>query len=1640
MKKRFQLPLFALIVFAVSGAHGQTTFTWSATPFDHRLSTPANWTGGSLPTTDGSAQLVFGLTNQSFINFDIPTVQIYSLAFTSPYAPYHFNSFYGATLIIGSGGVSVPASGNTTVVSDSNIFVELAGSQTWDIGGHLTVRGMISDAPDFTSSLTKTGAGTLRLEAHNNFAGDFTLNAGTLEIAIGSEHEGGFIYVSPVGLGTLTLGDNTTLRSADEDIQLHNNIALGNNVTLDSGDGDDLELAGTVTVANASTTIKVSGDQPSLFTGIIDGPNGTHLTFTSPNGEFGSAAFADVFSTDNIAQLTADRAALFFFFNLPTDSPLVLHAVNNGYIGAAAAPEFTHIPAPSPAALLARITSPSTFAGTFGLDTAPESILLHHYTDDLDFSAFKHPAFRFGSHSDAIMSGQIKPVDLGSTALYPFGGGSGHLGVLTDLSDPNGKPASILVSNPPRTSPQYVIFRGNNTTTGTYTLDGVAAHLAVENGIAVLDSPNALPGGASGKFAFGAGAPAYIGATEAAFADFNTFLSHLAPGGHNSLSILGLDSHDAFDVALYEGVDSDNYEPRVVSQSIDLRNFTSIYLGTASDVILSSTVHAPSNGILKLTAVDDGLLAIAAPLGSNVTSVEIGFAAGTAAEKFGDGTIEMIAPQTYAGGTTLHSGTLMLGVSSNLTHDQSAIANGPIGLGTLTVENGVSEAVLAAANSYTELHNDIVLNADLRIGDFNDGDDSDYGGIRLDFNSVGLHGDISGGGGLVIYGNVELHGHNSYEGGTLLAGFAHLGSSDSLGPGLIEVRNVDDFTAGLSAYGDIVLSNDLLLDGDLFTYNPSGSFTFEGDITLHRTVTLGFYGVAPRVTGDITGFATLFLQNSGTAPLWLSGANSYTGGTELTTGSLVFATPASIPANGLIRGSFGTYVGAAFDTNIRSNFLDRFDKSGNGGSIGFDSTDVNDPIIVAENIDLSSFSLSTRLGTATSAIITGTITPPGLTSSPYTFGGGGGTLTVSSNLGEGRGISVTSSITQPLTLVLEGDNRDAFGLNVSSSIVRFDGADALPSMGSFSVSNYGYVGYTEVVDLTPNGFMTRWSSAGSGAILGFDSVNPGAPRTITDPISLVFTSAFNSSTYIGTSTAVNLNGTLTPFGDTLRLTGVGSGNLIVNSILGAGSVTSLVVGTVISELSGNAAVTLNGDNTYTGGTELVSSHLILGHASALGTGALRVTAPDARLSVNSSHGLTIANDVQIDGYSQQLTLDGENPFTLSGEISGEGTLVKTGDNTVTLSGDNADFPGEVAIENGKLVFAGNTSAGTGTLSFWSELGIAEFLSDAPVLGGLSSHYAGSQILLAKNSVLTVNLGSPTFSVDHPSLLAAREIEPSSATFFYGSIAGDGASVVYTTPADQQATLYLAGPSSYTGGTTINTGVTVHASDPAALGLSGPVNLHGGHLRVSSGTNLAFTSTRPLVFTSGSLGGGGTLSFESSLIIGAEHTLSPGNSIGVLSLSFNPSAALVLDSGGTYRWELSDATGTAGTGWDLIHVAGNVDVAALASADNTFNITLHTIDSSGLSGYAANFNPNNSYYSWAILTATSITNFDPAKFNLFAASTTFLNDTAGGTFSLSLENNNTILLNFTPVPEPSTWALMITGLAAIAFTALRRRRA
>lgn len=78
------------------------------------------------------------------------------------------------------------------------------------------------------------------------------------------------------------------------------------------------------------------------------------------------------------------------------------------------------------------------------------------------------------------------------------------------------------------------------------------------------------------------------------------------------------------------------------------------------------------------------------------------------------------------------------------------------------------------------------------------------------------------------------------------------------------------------------------------------------------------------------------------------------------------------------------------------------------------------------------------------------------------------------------------------------------------------------------------------------------------------------------------------------------------------------------------------------------------------------------------------------------------------------------------------------------------------------------------------------------------------------------------------------------------------------------------------------------------------------------------------------------------------------------------------------------------------------------------------------------------YTWKLATAAGgITGFDPSRFTLDTSD--FTNSLGIGSFFVS-QSGNDLLLNFTPVPEPSTYALMFLGLGAVALAVRRRRRA
>ncbi len=116
-------------------------------------------------------------------------------------------------------------------------------------------------------------------------------------------------------------------------------------------------------------------------------------------------------------------------------------------------------------------------------------------------------------------------------------------------------------------------------------------------------------------------------------------------------------------------------------------------------------------------------------------------------------------------------------------------------------------------------------------------------------------------------------------------------------------------------------------------------------------------------------------------------------------------------------------------------------------------------------------------------------------------------------------------------------------------------------------------------------------------------------------------------------------------------------------ISGTGSLTKL----------GSGAVFLSGANTYTGGTT--------------------VTAGELGVTTSSLPG-----DVEIQSQGSLVfdqTIDG----TYAGMLSGDGTLGKRGDSTVTLTG-NSTFTGNTVVEAGRLInngaLLGQTSVGTGS--------------------------------------------------------------------------------------------------------------------------------------------------------------------------------------------------------------------------------------------------------------------------------------------------------------------------------------------------------
>lgn len=183
--------------------------------------------------------------------------------------------------------------------------------------------------------------------------------------------------------------------------------------------------------------------------------------------------------------------------------------------------------------------------------------------------------------------------------------------------------------------------------------------------------------------------------------------------------------------------------------------------------------------------------------------------------------------------------------------------------------------------------------------------------------------------------------------------------------------------------------------------------------------------------------------------------------------------------------------------------------------------------------------------------------------------------------------------------------------------------------------------------------------------------------------------------------------------------------------------------------------------------------------------------------------------------------------------------------------------------------------------------------------------------------------------------------------------------------------------------------------PLSVGPGGTLDLGGGNF---AGTGIA-------VGNGGTLAGNG--SFSGALTVAPGGTVAPGASPGQMLLGSGTGSGAA-----SYVWELKDATGLAGTGWDFLNYSGELALAA-TSAD-PFTVQVRTLTSENASGPMANFD-NTRSYAWTIASAGSLSGFDLAALRL--DTNQVANAPGTGRFALRLSGNN-VQVTFTPNTAPT----------------------
>ncbi len=557
-------------------------------------------------------------------------------------------------------------------------------------------------------------------------------------------------------------------------------------------------------------------------------------------------------------------------------------------------------------------------------------------------------------------------------------------------------------------------------------------------------------------------------------------------------------------------------------------------------------------------------------------------------------------------------------------------------------------------------------------------------------------------------GTLILNAENTYTGsttiseGTLIAtNVEALGTGNVTDNATLEMNTGGDFDNAISGSGQVVKSGDE-------TLTLSGANSYTGGTTISGG-TLVASNVEALGTGDITDNATLELnaggdfanniggtgrvEKSGDDALTLSGSNTYTGGTLISGGTLV-----ANDVNALGTGDITD--NATLALNAVGDFDNAISGSGKVEKSGDDALTLSGSNTYTGGTLISS---GTLVASNVEALGTGDVTD-------------NATLELNTSGTFDNAISGSGQVVKSgdKTLTLSGANTYTGGTLISD--------------GTLVASNVEALGTGDVTDNATLELNT------SGT---FDNVISGSGQVVKsgdDALTLSGSNTYRGGTTISGGTLVATSVEALGTGDvtdnaTLALN---TGGDFINNIGGTGRV----------EKSGDQTLTLSGANSYTGGTLISSGTLVASNVNALGSGDVT---DNAVLELNTGG-------------------------TFDNAISGSGQVEKSGDGTLTLSGSNT-YTGGTLISDGTLVASNVEALGSGDIDNYASLQLnasGQFVTanltthdNATTAIGAGSALRANTLTQEANSTLAVHLidsnSGAIVTADHANLGGTLDI-------------------------------------------------------------------------------------------------------------------------------------------------------------------------------------------------------------------------------------------------------------------------------------------